>query len=297
LGDLNSDTTQTIYDENLEAAIKSFQARHGLEADGIIGKSVIDALNIPLSKRIEQIVVNMERLRWMPRSFSTESNYLLVNIPEFMLHVYENNKKQWDCNVVVGERENKTVIFTGTLKYIVFSPHWNVPESIVKEEILPEIEKDPTYLEKQELEITGERNGTPVIRQKPGSENSLGLVKFMFPNTHNIYLHDSPAKELFKENTRAFSHGCIRVSEPVELATYLLREDPSWDQSKIIEAMNTGEEKYVTLKNKVPVYITYFTAWVDDEGRLNFRKDIYDNDARLARMILKSQEAATAMVK
>jgi murein L,D-transpeptidase YcbB/YkuD len=118
----------------------------------------------------------------------------------------------------------------------------------------------------------------------------------MFPNTHNIYLHDSPAKELFNENTRAFSHGCIRISDPEKLASYLLRQDPSWDQTKIMEAMNSGEEKWVTLKNKIPVYIAYFTAWVDEQGKLNFRKDIYDNDARLARMILKSREAATAMV-
>jgi L,D-transpeptidase YcbB len=231
--------------------------------------------------------VNMERSRWVPMNYSGTNNYLLVNIPEYKLHVMENNKQAWECNVVVGKDENKTVIFKGTLDHIVFSPHWNVPESIVKDEILPEMEKDPDYLEKQDLEINGERNGLPVIRQKPGEENSLGLVKFMFPNTYNIYLHDTPAKALFDRNDRAFSHGCVRVSEPVKLAAYLLRDQSEWTDQRIDEAMHSGEEKYVNLKTKMPVYITYFTSWVDPQGRLNFRKDIYDNDVRLANMVLR----------
>lgn len=287
LGDLAKDNKQNIYDAELEKGVVSFQQRHGLKDDGIIGKVLVDELNVPIRKRIETIVVNMERTRWVPVEYTTSPNHILVNIPEYKLHLYEGNKETWSCNVVVGEEENKTVVFRGVLNNIVFSPHWNIPESIVKEEILPEMEKDSHYLEKQDLEITGEKDGIPVIRQKPGKENSLGLVKFMFPNTHNIYLHDSPAKELFNRNERAFSHGCVRVSEPVKLAAFLLRDQPEWTDQRIDEAMNSGEEKWVKLKTKVPVVIAYFTSWVDSAGKLNFRKDIYDNDQRLARMILE----------
>lgn len=286
LGDLAQDNKLNLFDAELEQAVISFQQRHGLAEGPQIDKSFIAELNVPIKERLRTIAVNMERSRWVPMNYSGTNNYLLVNIPEYKLHVMENNKQAWECNVVVGKDENKTVIFKGTLDHIVFSPHWNVPESIVKEEILPEIEKDPDYLEKQDLEINGERNGLPVIRQKPGKENSLGLVKFMFPNTYNIYLHDTPAKALFDRNDRAFSHGCVRVSEPVKLAAYLLRGQSEWTDQRIDEAMHSGEEKYVTLKTKMPVYITYFTSWVDPQGRLNFRKDIYDNDARLANMVL-----------
>lgn len=298
LGDLNrKPDTSRIYDNALEAAVIRYQDRHGLKNDGVIVNAVINDLNVPVSERIEQIVVNMERTRWLPQQFTSKPSYILVNIPEYKLHVIENSKEIWNCNVVVGDTGNKTVVFTGMMNHVVFSPNWNVPESIVKDEIIPSMEKDPEYLVKQDLEITGERNGLPVVRQKPGVENSLGLVKFMFPNTHNIYLHDSPAKELFNRNTRAFSHGCVRVSEPERLASYVLRDMPQWNDSRIDEAMTSGEEKYVTLKTKVPVFIVYFTAWVDNAGVLNFRKDIYENDARLARMILNRNQQATALTK
>lgn len=287
LGDLSNDNKQNIYDSELERGVVSFQQRHGLKDDGKIGKEMVDELNVPIRKRIQTLLVNMERTRWVPVEYTSSPLHILVNIPEYKLHLYEGDKETWSCNVVVGEEENKTVVFRGVLNNIVFSPHWNIPESIVKEEILPEIEKDPSYLEKQDLEITGEKDGIPVIRQKPGKENSLGLVKFMFPNTHNIYLHDSPAKELFNRNERAFSHGCVRVSEPVKLAATLLRDQPEWTDQRIDEAMHSGEEKWVKLKTKVPVVIAYFTAWVDSSGKINFRKDIYDNDPRLASMILE----------
>ncbi len=286
LGDLSRDNKSNVFDSDLEQAVRNFQLRHGLTEESAIGKTIVAELNVPVKQRLRTIAINMERSRWVPMNYSGTKNYLLVNIPEYKLHVIENDQQAWECNVVVGEDENKTVIFKGTLDHIVFSPHWNVPESIVKEEIMPKMEEDPSYLEKQDLEITGEKDGIPVIRQKPGTENSLGLVKFMFPNTYNIYLHDTPAKDLFNRTNRAFSHGCVRVSEPVKLAAYLLRDQPEWTESRIDEAMHSGEEKYVNLKTKVPVYITYFTAWVDPKGKLNFRKDIYDNDQRLANMIL-----------
>jgi murein L,D-transpeptidase YcbB/YkuD len=298
LGDLNKNgDTGNIYDDALESAVIRYQDRHGLKNDGVIANAVIHDLNVPIRDRIDQIVVNMERSRWLPQQFTKKPSYILVNIPEYKLHVIENSKEVWNCNVVVGDTGNKTVVFTGMMNHLVFSPNWNVPESIVKDEIIPSMEKDSEYLVKQDLEITGERNGLPVVRQKPGVENSLGLVKFMFPNTHNIYLHDSPAKELFNRNSRAFSHGCVRVSEPDRLASYVLRDMPEWDEQRISEAMNSGEEKYVTLKTKVPVFIVYFTAWVDNAGVLNFRKDIYQNDPRLARMILNHNLQATAPAK
>jgi murein L,D-transpeptidase YcbB/YkuD len=184
------------------------------------------------------------------------------------------------CNVVVGKATNKTVIFRGDMKYVVFSPYWNVPPSIINKEILPAMKRNPNYLAKHNMEYNGGK-----IRQKPGPNNSLGLVKFLFPNSFNIYLHDTPSKSLFKEDKRAFSHGCIRVSEPFELARYLLRHDPSWTPEKINGAMNSGKEQYVTLKNTVPVYLVYFTAFVDAQGKLNFRDDIYNRDQELKEML------------
>jgi murein L,D-transpeptidase YcbB/YkuD len=185
-------------------------------------------------------------------------------------------------DVVVGKDQHKTVIFNGDMKYVVFSPYWNVPPSIVKNEILPAMRRNSNYLARHNME---RHNGG--IRQKPGANNSLGLVKFLFPNSHNIYLHDSPAKSLFNETDRAFSHGCIRVAEPKKLAQYLLRTDTSWTSEKISAAMTKGVERYVTLKQSIPVFIAYFTTWVDRAGKLNFRKDVYKRDERLALLILE----------
>jgi L,D-transpeptidase YcbB len=163
----------------------------------------------------------------------------------------------------------------------VFSPYWNVPQSIVEKEILPGLEKNPNYLADHNMEQTGTEDGFPVIRQLPGPDNSLGRVKFLFPNSFDIYFHDTNAKDLFNRDKRAFSHGCIRLAEPEKMAQYLLRKQPEWTPEKIEEAMNSGEEKYVRLKDPVPVFISYYTAWVDEEGRLNFRDDIYNHDAEL----------------
>jgi murein L,D-transpeptidase YcbB/YkuD len=221
----------------------------------------------------------MGRMRWMPSEPSGQ--LIVVNIPEFVMHVYEGNKKAFDMNVVVGKEGHNTVMFTGDLSQIVFSPYWNVPPSIVKNEILPKMESNPGYLESQNMEINGEEDGLPAIRQRPGGKNSLGRVKFLFPNSFNIYFHDTPAKSLFEKDKRAYSHGCIRLQEPEKMANYLLKDDPNWTPEKISAAMNSGDEQYVKLKHPVPVFITYYTAWVDDEGLLNFRDDIYDHDAHL----------------
>ncbi len=274
-GDAEKDDTTTVFDTTLLTAVKHFQRRYGLKEDGAIGNDLLKEINRPIQQRIEQLLINMERMRWLPGN--TDQDYLLVNIPAYRLYVYEKGQLAWSMNVVVGSIAHSTVIFNGQMKYIVFSPYWNVPNSIVRKEIMPALQRNPNYLARNNME---RYNGG--IRQKPGPRNSLGLVKFLFPNSYNIYLHDTPSKGLFNEASRAFSHGCIRLAEPKRLAEYLLRKDTAWTEEKITAAMNAGKEKYVTLNPTVPVVIGYFTAWVDNEGKLNFRDDIYGHDKKLA---------------
>lgn len=289
LNDFSGDTTNNSYDSTLLDAIKIFQDRHGLFINGLLNKETLAELNVPLETRIKQIIVNMERSRWLPVTLNAD--YLAVNIPEFKLHVYHADSLLWSCNVVVGKAAHQTTLFYGEVKYVVFSPYWNVPPSIVRNEIIPGIRKNPAYIPNHNMEITGHLNGLPVIRQKPGPENSLGLVKFLFPNRYNTYLHDTPSKSLFGETNRAFSHGCIRIKEPVKLANFLLKNRKEWDAEHIDKAMRSGKEQYVTLTEKLPVFIAYFTAFNDRNNRLNFRKDIYQLDARLAAMILSGNSA------
>ena len=289
LADFHGDTLNQSYNLELIIGIIQFQERHGLLVDGLLNKETITALNVPLKSRIKQILVNMERSRWLPVSLN--SDYLAVNIPEFKLHVYHADSLLWSCNVVVGQTVHQTTVFYGEIKYVVFSPYWNVPQSIVRKEIVPGVKKDRDYIAKHDMEITRYQDGLPVVRQKPGPMNSLGLVKFLFPNSYNIYLHDTPVKSLFGETSRAFSHGCIRVMEPVKLANFLLKSDDEWNAGKIDQAMHSGKEHTVTLKNKVPVFIAYFTAFTDRNGLLNFRKDIYNLDEPLADMIISGNGA------
>jgi murein L,D-transpeptidase YcbB/YkuD len=185
-------------------------------------------------------------------------------------------------NVVVGKEGHNTMMFSGDLNQIVFSPYWNVPPSIVRNEILPAMANNPDYLANQNMEEIGTEDGLPKIRQLPGGKNSLGRVKFLFPNSFNIYFHDTPAKALFEKDKRAYSHGCIRLAEPEKMANYLLRNNPEWTPEKINSAINSGNEQFVKLKKPVPVIITYYTAWVDENGQLNFRDDIYTHDQKLA---------------
>jgi murein L,D-transpeptidase YcbB/YkuD len=287
LGDYQGDTTTKVFDNGVITAIKHFQNRHGLSINGIFDRATYLELNTPLKKRIQQIIVNMERCRWLPVSLS--GDYLAVNIPEFKLHVYHGDSLLWSCDVVVGKIMHETAVFYGEVKYIVFSPYWNVPPSIVSTEVLPGIKRDPGYLSKQNMEIIGHLDGLPIIRQKPGLSNSLGLVKFLFPNSYNIYLHDTPSKSLFDESSRGFSHGCIRIKEPVKLANFLLKDRPEWNATHIDSAMQSGKERYVTLKNKVPVFIAYFTAFIDRDNQINFRKDIYNRDEKLSSMIISAK--------
>ena len=274
IGDMTKEDTTPIFTKALEDGIKNFEKRYGFKEDGVITTALLNELNRPIGSRVQQILINMERIRWVPAEPSTD--YLLVNIPEFRLHVFDKGQYTWSSNVVVGSTVNSTVIFTGSLKYVVFSPYWNVPSSILKKEVLPGIAKNKNYLARHHMEWNGNS-----VRQKPGPWNSLGQVKFLFPNTYNIYLHDTPSKSLFNEDKRAFSHGCIRVSEPKKLAQFILRNDPNWDSLKITKAMNAGKEQYYTIKDPIPVFIGYFTAWVDRDGKLNFREDVYGHDKKM----------------
>jgi murein L,D-transpeptidase YcbB/YkuD len=279
--DLASNNQSNLYDATLTAAIIRYKKRNGNKPDSTITATHIAEMNVSLSKRIEQIMVNMERCRWIP-VIPADATYLFVNIPEYRLHYIKNGKTYFESDVVVGKPATKTVIFSGDMKYVVFSPYWYVPSSIISKEVKPGMARNKNYLANHRMEWNGGN-----VRQLPGPSNSLGLVKFIFPNSNNIYMHDSPAKSLFNEEARSFSHGCIRVAKPRELAIAILADDPNWNPEKIDLAMNAGKEQSYTLKKTLPVYIGYFTAWVDQEGLLNFRKDIYSRDDRLADLIRK----------
>jgi murein L,D-transpeptidase YcbB/YkuD len=279
-GDLAGTDTSAVFDDTLETAIRNFQERHGYTPTGEINATLIKDLNVPAVVRLEQILMNMDRMRWL--AAEPPANLIVVNIPEFILHAYEGNKKVFDMPVVVGKDGHNTMMFNGDLNQVVFSPYWNVPPSIVRNEILPAINRNPGYLASQNMEVVNNNGDLPVIRQRPGGQNALGRVKFLFPNSFNIYFHDTPAKSLFEKDKRAFSHGCIRLKDPEKMANYVLRNQPEWTPEKINEAMNSGNEKFVKVKNPIPVVITYYTAWVDESGQLNFRDDIYGHDGKLS---------------
>ncbi len=278
--DLIGKDSSLVFDDTLLTAIKHAQQRFGYNPNGILSSALIKDLNVPVMQRIEQLLINLNRMRWMPQE--PDGKLILVNIPEFELHFLDGKNKVFDMNVVVGKEGHNTMMFTGKLSTIVFSPYWNVPPSIVKKEIMPKIAANRNYLASQNMEVTGNEGGLPIIRQKPGEKNSLGKVKFLFPNSFNIYFHDTPAKSLFSQDKRAYSHGCIRLSEPLKMAKTLLKDNSQWPEDKIVEAMNSGNEQFVQIKDPIPVFITYYTAWVDENGLLNFRDDIYKRDASVA---------------
>jgi len=222
----------------------------------------------------------MERCRWISPDIIKSKELIVINIPAYRLSYFKEGKLELAMKVVVGKDMNQTVVFSGEMKYIVFRPYWNLPRSIIKKEIKPAMAKNKNYLSEHNMEWNGGN-----IRQKPGPKNSLGLVKFLFPNTNDIYLHDTPSKSLFNEEKRAFSHGCIRVAKPRQLANIIMKDDKNWSPEKIDAAMDNGTEKWYTLKNTIPVYIGYFTAWVDNEGDIHFYDDVYSRDQRLASLI------------
>ncbi|MCV9928278.1 L,D-transpeptidase family protein [Flavobacterium sp. LS1R49] len=279
-GELKEDNKSLVYDDVLAEGVKNYQSHNGNTVNGKISSEHIVEMNIPVSDRIKTIIANMERCRWIDPALEKGKEYIEINIPEFKLYLIRDNEIAFVSAVVVGKVMTQTVIFSGMMSNIVFSPYWNVPTSIINKEIKPGIAKDKNYLAKKNLEWN---NGS--VRQLPGKNNSLGLVKFLFPNSNNIYLHDTPAKSLFERENRAFSHGCVRVAKPRELAIELLKQDPTWTPERIDKAMHAGKESWYTLKKKVPVYIGYFTAWVDRDGNLNFYKDIYQKDESLIKLL------------
>lgn len=280
-GEWQKRDSSSLFNIELEQTIKNFQQRHGIVSDGVIGKKTIDAMNIPVEDRIIQILINMERCRWLP--IAHEGDYLLINIPAFSLQVMHQDSIVFKCDAIVGKETNKTAIFKGMMKYIVLNPYWNIPTQIVEKEIVPKLAKNKDYIKDNHMEWFNGR-----LRQRPGPDNALGAIKFLFPNPFDIYLHDTPAKGLFKEQKRAFSHGCIRISAPHQLASYLLREQKQWSKEKMDKLLAKKDEYFITLDKEIPVYILYLTSFVDNQGNLNFREDLYNKDQSLRRMLLKN---------
>ncbi|UQD56680.1 murein L,D-transpeptidase [Flavobacterium sp. K5-23] len=299
-GDLKFNDKTIVFTDQLAKAVANFQHRMGLNEDGKLNDKTITEINRPVEYRIKQMMLNLERLRWVP--VEMENEYLLVNIPEYRLHIIENNKLVWSTNVVVGKDVNQTNIFKGNISSIILNPYWNIPNSIIKNEIVPHMIKNPDYLATNNMEILSgkevidpstinwneyEKNVPFRIRQKPGMDNALGKMKFLFPNSYSIYLHDTPSKSLFGQNKRAFSHGCIRVENPKKLALHILRKNKTYNLEKLDTILKTNEEYGIKIKPSIPVYIVYFTSWVDSAGQLNFRNDIYNLDKQLANEIFE----------
>jgi murein L,D-transpeptidase YcbB/YkuD len=269
-----------IYDHSLAAVVATFQLRHTITVDSMLGPETMKSLNLPATFRLGQIAANLERFRWLPRSLG--SRYVYVNVPAFRLEAYDGGKKVLEMKVIVGQEYagKATPVFADSMEYVVFRPYWNVPPSIAAKEIFPKLASNPGYLEAHDME-TYREGGETRIRQRPGRKNALGLVKFLFPNDFNIYLHDTPDDELFNKDVRAFSHGCIRLEHPEQMAQYAL----GWPLDKIEDAMHNGpNNRQVKLQQKIPVYIVYATAYIRD-GQLYFGNDLYDRDGPLVEAV------------
>jgi murein L,D-transpeptidase YcbB/YkuD len=290
-GDMAGSDTSNNFNDSLVTAVRNYQQHNGMRPTGIITDTLIRSLNVPVDKRIQQIIINLSRMQWMPAT--ADANYLSINIPDFMLKAYENNAKVFEMPVAVGKEGTNTTMFNGNIDQVVFSPYWNIPASIVRNEILPKIKSDPNYLQSKHMEIVGKNDTLPTIRQLPGEENPLGKVKFLFPNRYDIYLHDTNVKEIFKKAVRAVSHGCIRLADAEKLANYILRNNSAWTPQKIHAAMNSGKQQYVKVDPAMPVMITYLTAWVDETGQLNFRDDVYNNDKKVSQMMFRNYILST----
>jgi murein L,D-transpeptidase YcbB/YkuD len=310
LGDLPrgaAPPTSTVYRGTLVEAVKHFQKRHGIKSTGLVDKETLQALNTPLGQRVAQLKLTLERWRWVPREFARPA--IVVNIPEFGLHVDdENDQAILSMRVVVGKAYlHQTPVFTSQIRSVVFRPAWNVPLSIQREELLPRIKRNPAYLAENSYDLVA-GDGTVVdedparnevrerlrlgqlgIRQRPGPDNSLGLVKFDFPNQFDVYMHGTPTRELFSRSRRDFSHGCIRVEDPVSLAEWILRGRPEWTAEDIQEAMQGETTVRVSVLKPIPVLILYGTAVVLEDGEVRFFKDIYGHDVALAQMLAEAR--------
>jgi len=287
-----------LFDEKIERALRLFQSRHGLIADGVLGASTVEELNIPVGKRVRQLKLNLERLRWLPRVLG--DHYIFVNLADFSLEVVEKNETVMTMRIIVGrdEENQRTFVFTGNITYLEINPFWNVPESIAVNELIPKMKDDPCYLSSHGIRIIDGWNEPAKeidpksidwvsldpgqfryrLRQDPGPRNPLGRVKFMFPNEFSIYLHDTPDRQLFERARRTFSHGCIRIEKPLDLAVYLLKGYSDWKREDILRAIASRQRQVITLPEPVPIYIFYLTAWVDHGGLVHFCRDVYSGD-------------------
>lgn len=300
----------TLYDAQLASGVRRMQERHGLEPDGVVGPRTLAVLNVPVERRIAQILANLERLRWMPDALGRR--HILVNQAAFTLDFFEDGESIRNMRVVVGKPKHRTPIFSDEMTYLVVNPYWNVPRSIARNELLPKIKQDVSYLVNNDYQmLSGWGNDAAVIdpwsvdwsqvsrnsfgyriRQNPGGGNALGRIKFMLPNRHNIYLHDTPAKSLFNRASRAYSHGCIRLHDPMGMAQTVLETTPGWSRARVEQTIASGQRRIVSLAEPIPVHITYITSWVDPDGTIHFRDDIYGRDASIIRALEKVRATA-----
>jgi murein L,D-transpeptidase YcbB/YkuD len=299
LGDLKARETSdpTFFDVDLIKAVKTFQFRHGLSVDGVVGDQTVTALNISVQKRLHQIELNMERWRWLPRDLGIK--YILINIADFKLSVVERGQPIIQMRVVVGKPYRKTPVFSEKMQYLVINPFWNVPTKLAVEDLVPKICADPGYLAAKQIKVyknwrydspeidptlinwctlTPESYFPYKLQQAAGPHNPLGRIKFIFPNKYAVYLHDTPDKSLFDKTLRDFSSGCIRVEKPYLLAEFLLTSDPRWTKEAILDLFESSTRQNVFLNEKIPVHLVYITAWADNEGVVHFRNDVYEQD-------------------
>jgi murein L,D-transpeptidase YcbB/YkuD len=293
-GRLAAPSPDLVYDEALVDAVKSFQQRHGIEVDGILGPNTLAAMNVTVDQRIDQIRVNLERARWVLRNLGPD--YIVVNIAGFYVDVIRSGEEVWHSRTIVGQTVHETPVFRDELSYIVFNPTWTAPASIVRNELIPAQRKNPSYLRRNNfvlIDSAGRRLSPGAVNwarvsagnfpyqvvQQPGDDNALGRVKFVFPNQHAVYMHDTPSRSLFGKAQRAFSHGCIRVQDPLGLAELLLKDQPDWTPQRIADVLASGKTTQVAVKQPLPVLLLYWTVDPDPAGNVRFYTDIYDRDA------------------
>jgi murein L,D-transpeptidase YcbB/YkuD len=302
VGDLapGPDPDPEVVDARMEDAVKAFQERHGLAPDGVVGPRTLAQMNVPVKERIRSVLLNLERRRWFPDALP--DRYLIVNVPRFEVEVREHEQPVLTLRAIAGTKDNPTPSFSDEMEFVQLNPFWHVPEKIAREEILKKVREDSTYIGTEKFDVFDE-NGARVdpdavtwngvaedslkyrFRQAPGSRNPLGSIKFLFPNAFSVYMHDTPNRNLFDKALRAMSHGCIRIEEPLRLASYLLKDTGVWSGDSLRAAIDKGSRERITLPSPVPVYLTYFTAFTENNGKPGFREDVYDRDAALQKAL------------
>ncbi|MFO7733692.1 MAG: L,D-transpeptidase family protein, partial [Candidatus Aminicenantes bacterium] len=302
-----------LFDSPLEDGVKAFQRRHGLDPDGVVGAATAAALAVPAAERLTQVLANLERWRWITQDLG--ERYVLINVADFRVGVFEGAREVLSMPAIVGTAFRRTPAFSGRMTYIEINPVWHVPPKLAREDILPKVRKDPSYLRERGIRVFRDWSAeAPEIdpdavdwshidpdslsfkfRQDPGPRNSLGRIKFMFPNKFDVYLHDTPDRGLFARAARDLSSGCIRVERPLDLAEYVLRDDPGWDREKIMAALADTATRVVNLRTPIAVHLLYWTAWMGDDGRMQFRGDIYLRDAALFEALRQRASATAAL--